>query len=341
MPFVDVSADVDFSSLLAQDLIVCTFSTGSNKLLLNDGTGDFTLVEGAFDDPTVDNHPFTISATLLDADGDGHIDVFFTNWIYGTKNSLFLGDGEGNFEYKPLENYALESQGGNQAMAYLPGSTRVGTLAADFNGDGHTDLYFIDGQNDGASALWLNDGTGSFTKKDDLVQRPEEKAFSAVAVDVDSDGDMDLFIAHYDSTCVLYINDGSGHFTYQTKDGTTSETPVDFHSTVRKWNDIVAADFDGDGSMDFFVSTLYGRDPSILFMNNGDGTFHARNITADIDSHSANDISEGLFNYGSMYVAVDIDQDGDGKFLSLFPILEPFMVGMTDTRTHTHVPPHS
>ena len=313
---VDVSADVDFSSISAQDLIVCTF-TGPDKLLLNDGVGNFALKEGAFDGPSGGAvPPATMSGTLLDANGDGHVDVFFSHFLRSppsTKNELFLGDGQGNFEYKYIEEGGLQHEG--------DGSVQY-SISADFNGDGNEDLYLFNGYITLQNSLWLNDGTGSFTKKDDLVQRPGGSAIAAVAVDVDSDGDMDLFVAgHAGTTCVLYINDGSGHFTYQSASGETSETPIDFTSVAGSWSAVVAEDFDGNGFVDLFVSAKENVDPPNIFLNNGDGTFIVKNLTELTSALYGDGVN--FADHGTKYVAVDIDQDGDGElaYYLFFPQL--------------------
>jgi len=122
---------------------------------------------------------------------------------------------------------------------------------------------------------------------------------SGVAVlDYDRDGYEDLFVA--DGTrAILYRNDGQGHFTDVTeKAGLAKSADEGIAATG-----IAAADVDGDGFPDIFVTNAFG--PSRLFHNRGDGTFEE--TTA----------SSGISIDGNTRSAAFADLDGDGD-LDLF-----------------------
>jgi hypothetical protein len=85
--------------------------------------------------------------------------------------------------------------------------------------------------------------------------------------DVDSDGDMDLFLPNQWSYNNLYINDGDGTFTEVTSDPVVDE--ITSYSNGNSW-----ADYDDDDDMDLFVTTVWGdNNVNYLYTNDGDGTF--------------------------------------------------------------------
>lgn len=76
----------------------------------------------------------------------------------------------------------------------------------------------------------------------------------ALLVDLDSDGDLDLFVANYGQDR-LYTNDGTGHFEDVTE--ATGVEPLGLWSAG-----VCAADIEGDGDLDLYVTGYLDYDPS-------------------------------------------------------------------------------
>ena len=87
-----------------------------------------------------------------------------------------------------------------------------GLAIADVDGDGRTDLYFVNQV--GGNQLWRNAGGGRF---EDItasagVGVPGKVSVSAGFADIDNDGDVDLYVTTVRSGNVLLENDGKGRF---------------------------------------------------------------------------------------------------------------------------------
>ena len=65
-------------------------------------------------------------------------------------------------------------------------------------------------------------------------------------VDLDNDGDLDLFAANHGANCTLYLNDGSGTFS-QDLDGNANNALDDVVAPVKG---VAFGDWDGDGDLD-------------------------------------------------------------------------------------------
>ena len=92
----------------------------------------------------------------------------------------------------------------------------VGAVWFDYDGDGDLDLFTAN-QNGDSNGLWRNDGSRFVDVAHDLgmdaAGRPETAGSNGPSVvDVDNDGDLDLFVASYGSN-FFYRNDGDGKFT--------------------------------------------------------------------------------------------------------------------------------
>ena len=197
-----------------------------------------------------------------------------------------------------------------------------GLAVADYDGDGHDDVLFLNQL--GPNALYRNLGDGTFKNTTDeagpLALADRIKVGAAFG-DYDNDDDQDLYITSTRGGNVLFENLGEGQFRDVTHEAGValvahSQTPAFF-------------DYDNDGDLDLFVTntakwtsdefeenTKHFVGPSmlwqyvtsdedlehnVLFRNNGDGSF--TNVT-----EAAGVAGRG---WGGDVAAFDYDEDGD------------------------------
>jgi enediyne biosynthesis protein E4 len=234
---------------------------------------------------------------FIDFDNDGWMDIFL---LSGTRlegdppeatNRLYKNNRDGTFT-DVTEKAGLKSAGWAN-----------GVCVADYNNDGFDDIfctYF------GQNRLYRNNGDGTFTdvtKAAGLLEPgPARWGAGCAFLDYNRDGHLDLFVSNYirfsfehapapgeNSTCnwkgvpvncgprglptgrhSLYRNNGDGTFTDVTKQAGIAAATESYGMTV------VTADFDEDGWPDIFVAC--DSTPSLLFMNNHDGTFREEGV---------------------------------------------------------------
>ena len=123
-----------------------------------------------------------------------------------------------------------------------------GIVAADVDGDGLYDIYFVNQV--GGNELWKSLGGGKFKNitQDAGVGVPGRISVAAAFGDIDNDGDQDLFVTTVRGGNVLFENDGHGHF----KD-ITKEAGVDL---VAHSSGALFFDYNNDGLLDLFVCNV-------------------------------------------------------------------------------------
>lgn len=123
-----------------------------------------------------------------------------------------------------------------------------GLSAADVDGDGRIDLYFLTQL--GKNQLWRNLGGGRFEDVTEKAGVALEDAISVSAAfaDVDNDGDQDLFVTTVRHGNHLFRNDGHGVFKNVAK-----ESGVEFsgHSSGAAF-----FDYDNDAKLDLLVTNI-------------------------------------------------------------------------------------
>lgn len=135
---------------------------------------------------------------------------------------------------------------------YASGFASGSVTVADFNGDSKPDLFFS-----GCSvpnALYLQDGESGklhFSQVTCGVESPKNWAAGAAAIDIDQDGDLDLYVANYDRPNELFINLGAidGKLAF---DEQAEEYGLNFSGAALVPS---FADYDKDGDLDLFLLT--------------------------------------------------------------------------------------
>jgi len=198
------------------------------------------------------------------------------------------------------------------------GQCAYGLASADFNKDGNMDVVTC-----GATSPWeeetvsilYNNGNGEFTQDDiySIIDPTRPRYIEDLnAADYDNDGDIDLMITQseaiwYQGNLVkingvikMLMNDGNNNFdncTQITWHG--PGTPYDPENRINP--QLISADFDMDGDIDFLVGDNSGKVE--FYINNGTGNFTSAGILHDWGS-----LSWGL-------TSNDFDGDGDIDFL--------------------------
>jgi len=260
----------------------------------------------------------------FDYDNDGWLDIFFVN---GSRFGGFESGGEPSNRL-----YRNNRDGTFTDVTTRAGLTRGGwgqsVCVGDYDNDGQEDLFI---SYYGRNALYRNRGDGTFedvTDRAGVGVNATKWGSGSAFVDIDKDGDLDLFVAGYidfdpktaplpeSVPCLykgltvacgppglkggvntLYRNDGGGKF-----------TDISEKSGIRKafgtyGLGVLTADFDNDSWPDIYVAN--DTSPAALYRNNRDGTFTDIGVEAGA-AYSA----EGKPQAGMGVAAGDYDGDG-------------------------------
>lgn len=193
-------ADIDGDSNL--DLYLGN-SDGHIALYINDGTnifiwGGFLQVSGS--DLWVGQKA---TPTFADLDGDDDLDLYV-----GTESgSIFVFTNNGT------ENFTAEGTFKSDGETLDAGSS-CNPVFADLDNDNDLDLYV--GEYYGHIYVYINDGSGNFTKTANMQAGESEldAGFNASPyfIDIDKDNDLDLYVSNNQGDILLFENDDDGTF---------------------------------------------------------------------------------------------------------------------------------
>lgn len=276
----------------------------------------------------VESKKYILEATgcgcaFIDYDNDGWIDIFLLSGTRltgdppGATNRLYKNNRDGTFT-------DVTEKAGLKAVGWASG-----VCIGDYNNDGFEDIfctYF------GQNRLYRNNGDATFTevtKAAGLWNEEPRWGAGCTFLDYDRDGHLDLFVSNYvrfsfehapvpgeNVNCnwkgvpvecgprglptgrhSLYHNNGDGTFTDVSEKSGVASATGSYGMTV------VAADLDEDGWTDIFVAC--DSTPSLLFMNNHDGTFREEGVLRGVA------LSDDGMEQAGMGVGVgDYDLDG-------------------------------
>lgn len=234
------------------------------------------------------------AAIFADVTANGLPDLYITYLLNGAMPDLFFRNlGDGRFR----EEAAL------RGIASFDGGSHGATFA-DFDNDGHFDLYNATTEGAGTisaqNRLFRNLGNGFFIDATDSAGLPARAwpTRAVVAFDMDGDGDLDIFcVTNYlgsedppGERNEVYRNDGGLRFT-SINSGALFEAPAG--------QGAIDTDYNNDGRIDIITANRTG--PVNVLRNDGNGQFtYISGRTIGIDAISSDGIT-----------TADIDNDGD------------------------------
>ena len=271
------------------------YSWSSGKLYRNEKGKEFVDVTPK----ALTERPMKVSrgAAWMDMDNDGYLDLYVAGYEIWQKavypDALYRNMGGKDFVTHTLPK--------------VRNMSARGVSAADFDADGDVDVY-VSNYRLFPNRLWRNDGEGKFIE----IATPSSTAgdgglgawghtIGSAWGDLDNDGYLDLFVgnfshppAYQDRPKFLRNRGPDGKFVFEDK-----SSGAGLH-----WQESYAspalADYDNDGLLDLFFTTVYAGNTSVLYRNNGNWKF--TNTTAPSGIRTAQ-------TYQSAWC--DFDKDGD------------------------------
>ena len=283
---------------------------------LGDGTfADVTAIVG------IEHSTAGMGAAWQDYDRDGHLDLFVT--AYG-RNALYRNDGDGTFS----------DQSAQAGVGGLAGFW-TGAAWGDYDRDGDPDLYvtgyvrYSPGANVGVTVsqyevavpaslnpssyraernlLYRNDGDGTFTEVAEAAGVGDDngRGLSAVWVDFDADGWLDLYVANDVSDNALLRNKGDGTF----ENVSLAALVADYRGAMG----LGVGDWDADGDVDLFITHWIAQENALFSNRLADGPTGSLQFLDEADRYGLGQIALDYIGWGTSF----FDYDNDG-WLDLF-----------------------
>jgi hypothetical protein len=324
---------------------------GPNVLYRNNGDGTFADVTEAAG--VAGGHLVGAGVNWLDADRDGDLDLFVSNYIRWTYDQNVVLNIRGYRAYSGPRDYpksvnTFYRNNGDGTFTDVTAASGIGdhsgagmgTCTADFDNDGDTDIFV--GNDDYGNSLFRNDGTGRFEEvalMTGFAYDLEGNAHSSMGVtcaDYDNDGWLDIQVTSYqDELATLYRNVRGEFFedvTRMTGAGVGTKPYVTWGNGF--------ADFDNDGDRDLWVNcghlqpyveryddTTSYRAPNVLLMNTGKGKF------VNVSGRAGDGMEVSLVSRGAAFG--DLDGDGDVDVVILNSRTEATLL-RNDTPSRNH-----
>lgn len=273
---------------------------------------------------------------VFDYDGDGLMDIYFVTgtWTQNVSsnegrdlrgklsNKLYHNNGDGTF----TDVTEKAGVGGNGVFS-------SGCSAADYDNDGHIDLYVL---TYGRNILYHNNGDSTFTdvsKKSGLDD--PRWSLSATWFDYNNDGYLDVFVSNYlqyddgkfrdfypaagypgplsysPEPSALYRNNGDGTFTEVTKEAGVFKPGRAMSATVSDFRNVGLLDiFETNDAMEnnYFENTGKGTfiekapEYGIAYGENGQGVSSMGPVVGDVNRDGLLDIFIPNLNYCILFV---------------------------------------
>ena len=300
------------------DLFVVRGDLLPNLLYRNMGNNvfeDVAEIAGvAWTDPTnlpvLENY-YHSGPTFADIDGDGDLDLFLGG-IFGDPDLIYSNNGDGTFTDVTA----------GAGLAALEGVDTISAAFGDYDLDGDLDLFVAHWTTRHSPTqirdtynLWRNDSDASGIRfssvsidaevAPSIVHLPDPNAENGAGIDysfaptfarVNDDLYPDILSVADFNTTQVFINDQDGTFT-----NATDVSVIDDHNGMGS----AVGDYDNDGDLDWFVSSIYGptENPSATgnrLYRNDNGVF--------VDATDEAGVVDGGWGWGSCFA--DLNNDG-------------------------------
>jgi tetratricopeptide (TPR) repeat protein len=229
---------------------------------------DSTEDVGRFVDvaPAAGINLYSMSGGLIvdDFERNGLFDIVTSDYGECAPMHYFHNNGDGTFSDRSAKAGLADQLGG------------LNLIQADYNNDGCLDIFVLRGawEFPQRPSLLRNNCDGTFTDVTAASGLSEAlQTQTGVWADIDNDGYLDLFVGNETGPSHLYRNKGDGTF-----EDISHAAGIDRAAFTKG---VVAADYDNDGYVDFYVSNLNGD--NFLYHNNHNGTFTDVAVQAGVE----------------------------------------------------------